>query len=104
MREPKHSPGPWTFYPDIDSGVEGAGGGAVCDVSHHGNVNTVARTGQLFSHADGHLIKCAPCMFAMLVGLRDGTRGASLGRDTEAAIDALIARATGETPDPPEGP
>ena len=47
--------GPW--YLDADSGsIEATGGGCVGYVQHHGNINTVARTGEAFSHADGEFI------------------------------------------------
>ena len=53
------SPGPWSHGLDMDppdTGIEAAGGGCVAHVQCHGNVNTVARTGQEFSHDDARFV------------------------------------------------
>lgn len=59
MSEPKHSPLPWTHGLDLDpsdSGIEAAGGGCVAHIQCHGNLNTIRRTGEDFSHADAEFI------------------------------------------------
>lgn len=53
------SEGPWSHGLDLDppdSGIETANGGCVAHIQDHGNVNTVARTGEEFSHADARFV------------------------------------------------
>lgn len=54
-----HSPLPWShrldFHPP-EPGIVSANGGLVCSVRYHGNLSTITRTGQEFSHADARLI------------------------------------------------
>ena len=69
----------WTFDPDYCV-VEDANGEPICHVQEHGSLNTVARTGQLCSHADGFLIAAAP-------GMRD--RIAILERERAEMLEML---------------
>jgi hypothetical protein len=58
-RASKASPGPWTHGLEMeppDPGIEAAGGGCVAFVQVHGNINTVVRTGEEFSHDDARFI------------------------------------------------
>lgn len=53
------SEGPWTHGLELeppDNLIEGENGGGVASIVCHGNVNTVARTGQEFSHNDARFI------------------------------------------------
>lgn len=64
------SPGPWTNGLDCDppdDGIESIFGGGICHITNHGNVNTVARTGQAFSHADAIFITHARCDIPALI-------------------------------------
>lgn len=68
------TPGPWSHdldSDDPDGGISGPCGGLVCFVQHHGNVNTVARTGEQFSHDDARLI--AMSRTALLAWIRRAT-------------------------------
>ncbi len=85
------STGPWTHdlgeEPKYVWGeIEGANGGCVCVVMHHGNVNTVARLGEQFSHADARFIAASretvPALIAEIRRLR-------AGRLTEDEVQAL---------------
>lgn len=102
------TPGPWSHGLDMDPpdcGIDGPNGGCVGHVQYHGNINTVARTGEEFSHADARLIAASPCLFAAcealvaaceaLVAARSGDVG-----DVIAAMDMAeraIAKAKGQT-------
>ena len=53
------SEGPWSHGLNLDppdSGIETATGGCVAHIQDHGNVNTVTRTGEEFSHADARFV------------------------------------------------
>lgn len=67
MAGTKHTPGPWAHGVDDtppDCSIESEGGGCVAHVQCHANINTVARTGEEFSHADARLIAAAPDLLA----------------------------------------
>jgi hypothetical protein len=73
------TPGEWTHNLDLDppdAGIEGPGGGTVCHVQEHGNVNTVAWAGEAFRHADARFIAHArqdvPDLLAEVKRLRRG--------------------------------
>jgi hypothetical protein len=57
------TPGPWTHGLELeppDNLIEGGRhNGGICSLTCHGNVNTVAMTGQYFSHADATFIATA---------------------------------------------
>ena len=64
-----HTPGHWSH--DLDDErpegiINAASGGCVAFVQHHGNVNTVLREGEAFSHADARLIAAAPELYEAL--------------------------------------
>jgi hypothetical protein len=79
-REGAASPGPWE---DFEGDIEG-----VCHITPHGNVNTMARTGQAYSHADGAFIAHAradiPELLAEVLRLR-----AALEHAERVAADRL---------------
>jgi len=58
------STGPWEADEDT---IESANGGAVCFIAQHGNIRSIERTGQHYSHADAALIAHAPADLALLV-------------------------------------
>lgn len=67
MSEFKGTPGPWVHRLDMDPpdpGIDADCGGCVAHVQCHANVNTVARTGEEFCHADARLIAAAPDLLA----------------------------------------
>lgn len=68
-----HSIGPWThdLYDDADGCIRSGNGCLVAVVHSHGNVNTIARTGETFSHDDARLISQAPTMHAALLLYRE---------------------------------
>lgn len=75
MIRAKHTPGPREHCLDLDPpdpSIEASGGGCVARVQCHGNVNTSAREGEEFSHADARLIAEAPDLWDRLVALLSG--------------------------------
>ncbi len=68
------SPYPW--MENDDGGIESANCGGVANVVHHGNVNTIARTGELFSSADAAFIAAAPTDLAAALAEIDRLRAA----------------------------
>lgn len=89
----QHSPGPWSWDGE-NNDIDAAGGGCVCWIQPHGNVNTVSFYNEEFSHADARLIAKAPEMLAMLRRIRSTCH---LFEENTLAddIDRLIAEATG---------
>jgi hypothetical protein len=91
-----HTPGPWE-WDEEDGSIETPTGGAICQIAHHGNVNTIARTGQLYNKDDARLIAAAPRLLEALRAIVDqweqtGDVGGSefaAGRDaiTQATVD-----------------
>jgi hypothetical protein len=60
-----HTPGPWSHGLDTqppDNGITDSDGRSIAGVTEHGNINTVARTGQYFNYADARLIADAPTL------------------------------------------
>lgn len=54
------SPGPWEDRLELnDSGIEDEDGACICHIQYHGNINTVTRTGEHFSHDDARYIAAA---------------------------------------------
>ena len=54
------SPGPWEDRLELnDSGIEDEDGACICHIQDHGSINTMARTGEHFSHADARYIAAA---------------------------------------------
>lgn len=64
------TPGPWVERLDLeppDPGIESAGGGCVCHVQCHSNLNTVLRTGEEFRHTDARFIAIARTALPALI-------------------------------------
>ena len=74
----KHTEGPWEWNVE-DGSIESSRGGGIAFVHPHGNINTIARTGEQYSHADARLISASPDFFAacetMLVNEQCGGDG-----------------------------
>lgn len=63
----KLTPAPWSWDgDDNDPSIEG-NGGCVAHVQCHGNINTVAREGQQYSHADADFIAIARNAFDVMM-------------------------------------
>ena len=62
----KLSPAPWTWRGLDDPGIESGNGGCVLHIQMHGNINTVNRTGEQFSHADAEFVCLARQAFDVM--------------------------------------
>ena len=61
----KHTSEPWNL--DLEDGsITNGNGFGIASVTPHGNVNTIARTGEPFSSADGRLIASSAKLLRML--------------------------------------
>lgn len=87
------SPGPWSHRLDLtppDPGIEAAGGGCVAHVQCHGNVNTVARCREEFSHDDARFIaasrEAVPSLLRRVAELEESLA------ETAHLADALTGR------------
>lgn len=76
------SPGPWSHRLELDPpdpGIDASPGGCVAHVQCHGNVNTIVRTGEEFSHADARFIAATrdavPALVAEVRRLREEIAG-----------------------------
>lgn len=90
----KISPTPWEC--DGDGLIESVKGGAVANIQYHGNINTISRTGEYFSSADGQFIANAPDDIAALLAEVDRLRSVLLTisiTESVRAIHDLASRA-----------
>jgi hypothetical protein len=91
-----YTPGPWE-WDEEDGSIETPTGGAICQIAHHGNVNTIARTGQLYKKDDARLIAAAPKLLEALRAIVDQwEQTGDVGVSEFAAGRAAIAQATGD--------
>lgn len=65
--------GPWEC--DDDGRIETADGTTVATIQEHGNINTVSRTGEYFSHADGRFVATARDALPWWIGEAERLRG-----------------------------
>lgn len=65
----KAAPAPWCWNDD-EPGVYCLSGALVATVQEHGNLRTVQRTGERYSHADARLIASAPLLAEEVLKLR----------------------------------
>lgn len=59
------TPAPWAWHGPDDPGIE-FGATCVCNVQCHGNVKTIAREREQFSHADAEFIALAHAAFDVM--------------------------------------
>ena len=65
---------PWEFD-DEDGSIDAVSGGCVGFVQPHGNLHTIIRTGEEFSHADGRFIAVSPTIVKELLNEVKRLRG-----------------------------